>query len=100
MEIRNILTVFFLMAGLFFFIATAIGVFRIKDFYCRLHVSGISGTMGLLLCCAGLCIYEGMDQTEMKLFLIFLAVFLSNPIGTHIIARVAYRQSLQKKEER
>lgn len=95
MEIREILTIFFLMAGLFFFIASAIGVFRMHDFYCRLHAAGVSETTGLILCSIGLFIYEGFTATGIKLFLVCLAVCFASPIGTHIIAKVAYKQSLK-----
>ena len=99
MEIREFFAVVFLLAGLFFFIVSAIGVFRIQDFYCRLHAAGVSETAGLVLCSLGLFLYEGFNQTGVKLFLVFIAVFLASPIGTHIIAKVAYRQSLQAEAD-
>ena len=53
MVIRNILVIVLLLAGLFCFIASAIGAFRIKDFYKKLHAAGICGSSGLVFCVLG-----------------------------------------------
>lgn len=93
MGVREVLTVIFLSAGFLAFLAATAGVFRMKDFYCRMHAAGVCESAGLLLCAAGLFIYEGFCITGIKIFLVLLAVFLASPIGTHIICRAAYKQS-------
>ncbi len=99
MEIRNILTIIFMMLGFLCFLSSAIGVFRLKDFYCRLHAAGIGESAGLVLCSIGIFIYEGFNITGLKIFAIFIAVFVASPIGTHIIAKVAYKQNLQDYDD-
>lgn len=96
MAIRNILVIALLLAGLFCFIASAIGAFRMKDFYSKLHAAGICGSSGLVFCGLGLMIYEGLNLTSVKLFLVFLFVFLTSPIGTHIITKVGYESTSKK----
>lgn len=98
MDIREIFTVVFLMLGFLCFVITAIGVFRLKDFYSRLHAAGVCESAGLVLCSIGFLIYEGFTVTGLKIFAIFIAVFIASPIGTHIIARVAYKSSLNEIE--
>ena len=101
MGIREIITIALLLAGLFCFIASAIGAFRMKDFYSKLHAAGICGSSGLVFCGVGLMIYEGLNLTSVKLFLVFLFVFLTSPIGTHIITKVGYennRKQIKGKE--
>lgn len=98
MDIREIFTVIFLMLGFVCFVITAIGVFRLKDFYSRLHAAGVCESAGLVLCSIGFLIYEGFTVTGLKIFAIFIAVFIASPIGTHIIARVAYKSSLNELE--
>lgn len=95
MEIRNLLTIIFMSAGFLCFVASTIGVFRMKDFYCRSHAAGICGSAGLIFSAAGLFIYEGANITGIKILLVLLAVCLSSPIGTHVICKVAYKQSLE-----
>ena len=94
MEIREILTIVFMSAGFLCFVASTIGVFRMKDFYCRSHAAGICGSAGLIFSALGLFIYEGANITGYKILIVMLAVCLSSPIGTHIICKVAYKQSL------
>lgn len=98
MDVREILTVVFLSLGFICFLLTAIGVFRLKDFYARLHAAGICEAAGLVLCSIGFLIYEGLSITGLKIFAVFLAVFIASPIGTHIIIRVAYKESIKNKE--
>lgn len=95
MEIRNILTILFMSIGFLCFVASTIGVFRMKDFYCRSHAAGICGSAGLIFSAVGLFIYEGVNITGFKILLVLLAVCLSSPLGTHIICKVAYKQSLE-----
>lgn len=98
MDVREILTVVFLSLGFICFLITAIGVFRLKDFYARLHAAGICEAAGLVLCSVGFLIYEGPSITGLKIFAVFFAVFIASPIGTHIITRVAYKESIKNKE--
>ena len=98
MDVIEILTVLFLSLGFICFLITAIGVFRLKDFYARLHAAGICEAAGLVLCSVGFLIYEGPSITGLKIFAVFLAVFIASPIGTHIITRVAYKESIKNKE--
>lgn len=99
MMIRDVLTIIFMTAGFISFAASAIGVLRMKDFYCRLHAAGVCESAGLVLCSVGLLIYEGLNMTGIKIFVVFLAVFIASPIGTHIIAKVAYKQSLLSSDK-
>lgn len=49
MTIREIFTVIFLSLGFICFLISAIGVFRLRDFYARLHAAGICESAGLSL---------------------------------------------------
>ncbi len=94
MIIRNILTIVFLSGGGILLLLSIIGVLRLPDFYSRLHGAGIGSTSAIGLCGIGLFIYEGLTLTGIKILLVVLAVLITGPIGTHIIAKVAYRESL------
>ena len=100
MIIKNVLTIIFLVLGFLCFFASTVGVYRFKDFYTRLHAAGICESCGLLLCSIGLLIYQGFNQTGIKLFVVFMAVFLSSPIGTHIITKVAYKNDKRIVEDK
>lgn len=81
MTAREIFTVIFMSLGFVCFLISAIGVFRFKDFYARLHAAGICESAGLVLCSVGFLIYEGPSVTGIKIFTVFLAVFIASPIG-------------------
>ncbi|MFZ7104891.1 MAG: monovalent cation/H(+) antiporter subunit G [Peptococcaceae bacterium] len=85
----------FLLFGFFFILVAALGVMRLPDFYSRLHASGKSETLGMLLSFIGLALYEGFTLTSIKLWFIVLFILIANPIGTHIICREAYRNGLK-----
>ena len=89
--LREFIAGLFLAGGAFFLLASAIGMLRLPDFYCRLHASGNSETLGVMLSFMGLVIYEGLTLTSMKMIMIFLLIFLGNPIGTHILSKAAYK---------
>lgn len=89
--LREFIAGFFLAGGAFFLLASAIGMLRLPDFYCRLHASGNSETLGVMLSFMGLVIYEGLTLTSLKMIMIFLLIFLGNPIGTHILSKAAYK---------
>ena len=89
--LREFIAGLFLAGGAFFLLASAIGMLRLPDFYCRLHASGNSETLGVMLSFMGLVIYEGLTITSLKMIMIFLLIFLGNPIGTHILSKAAYK---------
>lgn len=89
--LREFIAGLFLAGGAFFLLASAIGMLRLPDFYCRLHASGNSETLGVMLSFMGLVIYEWLTLTSLKMIMIFLLIFLGNPIGTHILSKAAYK---------
>ena len=89
--LREFIAGLFLAGGAFFLLASAIGMLRLPDFYCRLHASGNSETLGVMLSFMGLVIYEGLTLTSLKMIMIFLLIFLCNPIGTLILSKAAYK---------
>ena len=91
LAINEIIAVILLVCSLFFFLASAIGMIRLPDFYSRLHASGNSETLGLMLSCLGLVIYEVPTLLSVKIVIVFLLVFLANPIGTHILGKAALK---------
>lgn len=95
----KILAMVFMLSGFFFIAVAALGVLRLPDFYSRLHASGKSETLGMALSLIGLAIYEGWTLTSLKLMIVMGFILLANPIGTHMIARAAYKSGLKPWEK-
>ena len=80
--------------GLFFMAVTAIGLVRLPDFFSRVHSVSKSETLGIALVLLGLIAHQGFDQTSLKLGLIALFVFITNPVAAHVLTRSAVRSGL------
>lgn len=100
MIVRDILIFILMTLGMVSFVVSTIGVFRMKDFYCRLHTAGVCGTAGMMLFALALLLYEGITITGIKNFAILIVSMLASPIGTHIICKVAYKESLEAEARR
>jgi len=95
MNIQQLVSVPFLLGGLFFFVAATVGLLRFPDFYCRLHATGKGDTLAVLLSLIGLSLYEGFNLTSLKIIFIAVFMFLAQPTSTHAISRAAMRCGLE-----
>ena len=91
MQIHEMIAALLIIVGGGFMFVSAVGVIRLPDFYTRLHASSIGETFGLVLAGLGMVIYHGVNLTSAKILLIIIALFLVNPIGTHLIGKAAIR---------
>jgi multicomponent Na+:H+ antiporter subunit G len=95
LEIQSIFSILFVTTGIIFMLMGSIGILRLPDFYSRTHAVSKSDTLGVFFVITGLIIYEGFTLSSGKLFLIVLFIALSNPIGTHALARAALKKGLK-----
>lgn len=94
-EIQNIVSIILIVSGVFFMLVGSIGLLRLPDFYSRTHAVSKSDTLGIILVISGLIIFEGLTINSFKLAFIVLFVALSNPIGTHALARAAWQRGIR-----
>jgi len=80
-----------LVVGLLFSAIASFGVLRLPDFYTRLHALSKAETLGVLFTLAGVAVSQGLSPTTVKVLLVALFFFLTNPIASHAIARAALR---------
>ena len=93
--IQSIFTILFVVLGIIFILVGSLGILRLPDFYSRSHAASKSDTIGVIFVIGGLIIYEGFTQSSLKLFFVILFIALSNPIGTHALARAALKKGLK-----
>ena len=89
------ISVFLLVAGVFFLSAGSVGILRFPDLYSRMHASGKCDTLGVVLSLVGMVTYLGWSMVAVKLLFIALFIFLANPTATHAIARAAFRKGIE-----
>jgi multicomponent Na+:H+ antiporter subunit G len=94
-EIKSILVILLVSGGIFFMLIGSIGILRLPDFFSRTHSISKSDTLGIIFVVLGLILYEGFNQSSLKLLLVLLFVALANPIGTHALARAALKKGLK-----
>jgi multicomponent Na+:H+ antiporter subunit G len=99
MDIQNLLSMLFIVAGMVFILAGSIGVVRLPDFYSRTHATSKSDTLGVMVVIMGLIIHEGFHLNSVKLGLIVLLVALANPIGSHALGHAAWLMGLKPKKK-
>ena len=86
--IRFWLSALLMLAGLWAFITAMVGLYRFRYVLNRLHVAAKCDTMGILLTLLPLMIMSGLNFTTLKLFLLIIFIWLSNPVSTHMIAHL------------
>lgn len=95
MNVFEVVSLALLIAGAFFLLVGSIGIVRLPDFFTRTHAIGKSDTLGVMLALAGLGLHDGFTLNTAKLLVAAVFVALTVPVGTHALARAAYRSGLQ-----
>lgn len=86
----DLVALFLLVSGLFFFFIGVVGLFRFPDAYTRLHATTKCDTLGCGLVLLSLMLYQGFSGPSVKIGLMILFIWLSNPTAAHAIAKAAY----------
>lgn len=84
---RIVLEAVLLAGGLFFFMIGTIGLIRFPDALTRAHGAAKCDTLGALLCIGAVLLRIGINGAGLKLCLIIIFLWITNPTATHLIAR-------------
>lgn len=79
------------LSGIFILLAS-LGLKRFPDLYCRMHASCKASTLAKLLSfsAAGIYFWDAGGGIEIKVICVLLFLFITNPVGSHLIARAGY----------
>lgn len=91
----NILTIFFVITGVFFFISGTVGLLRFPDVYTRLHALTKADNLGLGFLLAGLALQAESWTVVAKMLLIWFLVMLAGASVAHLIAHAAHQKGVQ-----
>lgn len=94
-QLINILAGVFVITGVLAIIIGLIGVFRMPDFFTRLHAASIIDTMGTMLVLVGLMLYSGLNLVSIKLLLIMIFILITTPAAAHALAKSALHGGLE-----
>lgn len=84
-----------ILAGAFFALTGAFGLFRFPDFYSRVHAASMDDSLGVLLILLGLLIQNGWDLNGAKLGFIFFFFLFTNSASTHALTKAARKHGLK-----
>lgn len=93
--LTDILCTVLLLTGAFFVVVGGVGIFRLPDFYTRLHGGGITDTLGTGLILLGLTFQSGLSLDTVKLIMIALFLFVTGPTSCHALAQAARTSGLE-----
>ena len=79
-----------LLTGAGFTLLAAIGLTRLPDLYTRMQAAAKAGTLGMACLILSAATYHGTTGVIALAVLIILFLFLTAPIGSHLIGRSAY----------
>ncbi|MFN4299137.1 MAG: monovalent cation/H(+) antiporter subunit G [Thermaurantimonas sp.] len=76
--------------GAIFILLAAIGFVKMPDIYLRISVTTKAVTLGIGLMLASAAVYFGTESIASRVLAIIFFVFLTSPVGAHLIGRVSY----------
>jgi multicomponent Na+:H+ antiporter subunit G len=76
-----------ILLGAFFILVAAVGIFRFKDLYGRLHATTKATSFGMLLLLIGVSLFFNIFPVYVKALLIILFIYLTAPLAAHSIAK-------------
>ena len=94
-SIADGISVLFLLTGSFFVIVGGIGIFRLPDFYTRLHGGGVTDTLGAGLILTGLAFQSGLSLDTAKLGIVLVFLLVTGPTSCHALAQAARTSGLE-----
>lgn len=86
----DILTLVFIFGGIFFFFVGSLGLIRFPDALTRAHGAAKCDTLGAILILIGLILQTGFAFSSLKLVLVIIFLWITNPTATHAIAKAIH----------
>ena len=100
----HLLSWILILPGLFFAITGAVGLFKLPDFYTRIHAASVADTSCAALILIGLMLNTDFNLITVKLLFILLLLWFTGPISSHSLVKAARESGLipllAKKEKK
>jgi multicomponent Na+:H+ antiporter subunit G len=88
-----------IFAGSIISVIGAFGLLRFPDIYCRTHAQTVVNVGGTCLILLGVFFQAPLFSLySVKSILLIIFIFLTSPVGTHAIARAAYKSGVKPKK--
>lgn len=94
----DVVSAVLMVAGALLSFAAGVGLVRFGDVLARMHAGAKPQALGILLMLAAAALQTG-PRTAVVLVLVAFFQLLTVPVGTHLMARAAYRSGLAPTEQ-
>ncbi len=74
--------------GLFVFFTAVLGLYRLDYVLNRMHAAAVGDALGIFCILIGLMFLHGWNLSAAKTLLIFLFLWLTSPVASHLIAEM------------
>jgi multicomponent Na+:H+ antiporter subunit G len=92
---REIAVLVLAVGGVFFAVVAVVGLVRLPDLYSRAHSTSKSETLGAVLTLSAVAITFESSLPTLKVGLLLVFMFLTNPTAAHAIVRAAAEQGIE-----
>jgi multicomponent Na+:H+ antiporter subunit G len=87
-----------ILAGSVISVIGALGLLRFPDIYTRSHAQTVVNVGGTCLILIGVSLGNFLSLYSVKSLLLIIFIFLTSPVGTHAIARAAYKSGVKPRK--
>lgn len=91
----NIAVGFFVVAGAFFCLVAALGVWRMPDLYMRMHAATKAGAFGGSLLLVSAALHFGTVRAAVMALLIIGFFYLTAPVAAQVFGLAAYKRGVE-----
>lgn len=93
---RDVVAAVLLLSGVALALLAAVGILRLPDLYDRMHAATKPATLGMVLLLSGTALRLDEPRDIAKLALVAGLLFLTAPVGAHMIGRAAHRAGVER----
>lgn len=94
--IVEIVAVILLIGGSLLMLFASIGLLRMPDIYMRMHATTKSSSLGILFMLIAISLIFPAPGVWLKAMATLIFIFLTVPIASHLIGRVAHNMQIPK----
>ncbi|MGQ0679166.1 MAG: monovalent cation/H(+) antiporter subunit G [Actinomycetota bacterium] len=87
----QVVSAILLLLGVALILLAGAGLIRFPDVFARMHAATKAATLGLLLVLIATGLQLGSVGSAAKLSLVGIFMFITAPVGAHMVGRAAYR---------
>lgn len=89
MSLQDVLSAACLILGVFFSVTGAFGLFKLPDFFTRVHAASVTDSLATMLIIVGLLLQTETGLVAVKLLFILGFLLLTSPTASHALAKAA-----------